>query len=159
MAVIIERGKEPRRVNKGDGVAAPAGGVAVGGNVEGVVVIGNNKVVETRPNKKSQDLAELADELDNATYKKTAENFTIDELEKILQKLELIKDRYPTIYQDSMKRLGYKVEDVDDEVSSTGTGAVAIGPGKVAAGKGGIARQGNVGSITRNPNGTWTVED
>lgn len=133
MAVIIERGKEPKYVNGEDGVAAPAGGIAIGGKHEGTIVVGNGKVVEVKTNKATQDLANLADELDNKTYKKTAEDFTQEELAEILQKLELIKDQYPINYRDLMERLGLAEPKKDD----TGTGAIATA-GVVKAGKDGI---------------------
>lgn len=126
----------------GSGVAAPAGGIAIGGKHEGTIVVGNGKVVEVKTNKATQDLAELADELDNETYKKTAKDFTEEKLAEILEKLKLIKDIYPTSFQDIMERLGYKVEDVEINVVNTGTGAVATG-GEVKAGQGGTVIPGN----------------
>ena len=144
MAVIIEQ----------DGIRK----IHVGGEVKGTIVVGNNKVVELKTDKAPQDLANLADELDNATFRKTAKDFSEEKLAEILQKLKLIKDKAPTTYQDVMKRLGYQVEDEDVKVVNTGSGAVATG-GQVRAGKGGIARRGNVGSITQNPDGSWKIED
>lgn len=163
MAVIIERGKAPRCVNKKDGVAAPAGGIAVGGSIEGEVIIGNNQVKETISEPDADitpEFEQAVEDLDNEIHRaekagKIKEWLSVD---GNLARVEAIKKKARSSYADLMERLGYKVELVDAEVENTGTGAVAA-RGQVRVGKNGIAREGSVGSITKKSDGTWKIED
>lgn len=147
MAVIIERGKEPRYVNKKDGVAAPAGGIAVGSSIEGEVIVGNNQVKETI----SEPVADITPEFEQAVEDLDNEIHRAEKAGKIkewlsvdgnLARVEAINKKARSSYADLMERLGYKVEDVEINVVNTGTGAVATG-GEVKAGQGGTVIPGN----------------
>lgn len=140
MAVIIERGKKPIYVNGEYGVAAPAKGIAVGGEVSGKIVMGNGiNIVSTVES--TSHLAQTVEDLDNEIYiaKKKNEVKTWLGVKGNRERVESIKEDAPNSYQDFIERLGL----VEPENNNAGTGAVATA-GVVKAGAGGQAYLGNV---------------